>query len=137
MPTVNVYPDYFFKLLGRKYTHQELDDICFDFGIELETGIDDKNVPILKFEVAANRYDLLSVEGIAQAIGMYQGLKKHPNITLAFENPVETIKVTEATQGIRKFVVGAILRDVDLGENGYLSFIDFQDKMHQNIGRHR
>ena len=68
---------------------------------------------------------------------MYQGLKKHPNITLAFENPVETIKVTEATQGIRKFVVGAILRDVDLGENGYLSFIDFQDKMHQNIGRHR
>jgi len=71
MPTVNTYPEYFFKLLGRKYTYEELDDICFDFGIELEKGKDDNDIPILKFEVAANRYDLLSVEGIAQAIGMY------------------------------------------------------------------
>ena len=65
MPTVNIYPAYFFKLLGRTYTYEELDEICFDFGIELEEGKDDKDFKIYKFEVAANRYDLLSAEGIA------------------------------------------------------------------------
>jgi phenylalanyl-tRNA synthetase beta chain len=38
---------------------------------------------------------------------------------------------------VRKFVVGAILRDVHLDADIYASFIDLQDKLHQNIGRKR
>lgn len=74
---------------------KELDDLCFDFGIELEKGVNDDDVEIYKFEVAANRYDLLSVEGLALAIGVYLGLREHPNIKYSFEEPKETMTVTE------------------------------------------
>jgi phenylalanyl-tRNA synthetase beta chain len=38
---------------------------------------------------------------------------------------------------VRKFVVGAILRDIQMDADVYASFIDLQDKLHQNIGRKR
>jgi phenylalanyl-tRNA synthetase beta chain len=69
--------------------------------------------------------DLLSVEGLAIALGVYMGVKELPNVKFSFEEPKETIYVTEAVKGVRPYVVGAILRDVDLGEMGYKSFIDF------------
>ena len=38
---------------------------------------------------------------------------------------------------IRPFVVAAVLRDVKFNQDTYDSFIDFQDKLHQNICRKR
>ena len=34
-------------------------------------------------------------------------------------------------------MVGAVLRDINLDTDVYASFIDLQDKLHQNIGRKR
>ena len=41
------------------------------------------------------------------------------------------------TAQIRPFAVAAILREVTLDADRYASFIDLQDKLHQNIGRKR
>lgn len=38
---------------------------------------------------------------------------------------------------MRPHIVAAILRNVTLDQNAYDSFIDLQDKLHQNIGRKR
>lgn len=38
---------------------------------------------------------------------------------------------------IRGHIVAAILRDITLTQDSYNSFIDLQDKLHQNIGRKR
>lgn len=38
---------------------------------------------------------------------------------------------------MRKFVVGAVLRNIKLDKDVYASFIDLQDKLHQNLGRKR
>lgn len=38
---------------------------------------------------------------------------------------------------VRPFVVGAILRGITLTKESYDSFIDLQDKLHQNLGRKR
>jgi phenylalanyl-tRNA synthetase beta subunit len=40
------------------------------------------------------------------------------------------------TKGIRAFVVGAVLRDIEFDQVRYDSFIDLQDKLHQNLGRY-
>ena len=64
--------------------------MCFEFGLEMEQGdatemqmtrVDDKGTAIdistqqvYKLEVAANRYDLLCIEGIAQILRSYLGL---------------------------------------------------------------
>lgn len=45
--------------------------------------------------------------------------------------------ITEATKQIRPFAVAAVLRDVTFTKDSYNSFIDLQDKLHQNICRKR
>lgn len=41
------------------------------------------------------------------------------------------------TQSVRGFVVGAVLRNLKFTADSYASFIDLQDKLHQNIARKR
>lgn len=41
------------------------------------------------------------------------------------------------TASIRPYVVGAVLRNLHFTQDSYNSFIDLQDKLHQNICRRR
>ena len=61
-------------------------------------------------------------------------------------SPVYTLKpkianvvlnVDPATAKVRPFVVAAILRNVKFDQATYKSFIQLQDKLHQNIGKRR
>ena len=45
--------------------------------------------------------------------------------------------VKPETKQVREYVVGAILHDVKFDVQSYNSFIDLQDKLHQNICRRR
>uniref|UniRef100_A0A8C9LF28 Phenylalanine--tRNA ligase beta subunit B1 domain-containing protein n=1 Tax=Pavo cristatus TaxID=9049 RepID=A0A8C9LF28_PAVCR len=36
MPTVSVKRDLLFEALGRSYTDEEFNDLCFEFGLELD-----------------------------------------------------------------------------------------------------
>ena len=76
----------------------DFEDLCFQFGVELEHGsaeemqmnrvdgdgnaVDLSNEYVYKIEVAANRYDLLCVEGIASAFRVYLGLDTLPRFTV-------------------------------------------------------
>lgn len=85
MPTVAVDKADLYERLGRHYTTEEFDQLCFDFGIELDEDTTNEvneaikrgltaERPQLKIEIPANRYDLLCIEGIARALRMF--LKK-------------------------------------------------------------
>lgn len=89
MPTVSVERDELFKLLGKNYTQEEFEGLCFDFGIELdevtnehlanrkrEDGVENKI--IYKIDVPANRYDLLCIEGLARSLNIFLGREKLP-----------------------------------------------------------
>lgn len=113
----------------------------------------------LKNEVC--RYDLLCIEGIARALRIFLGLDKPPQYKLAYppggEGDLITTTVTEEvssslepevcvrptlhlvyqTQRIRPFFACAVLRNVKFNERSYESFIDLQDKLHQNLCRRR
>ena len=72
MPTISVNRDHLHKLLGHVYTEDEFDELCFDFGIELDEVTSEKeqilkeqgdcntsnasDAIIYKIEVPANRY---------------------------------------------------------------------------------
>ncbi|KAK6016762.1 phenylalanine--tRNA ligase, beta subunit, partial [Ostertagia ostertagi] len=63
---------------------------------------------------------------------------KSPNYKLKRPaGPLQQIIVTDKTAAVRPFVVGAILRNVTFDPDNYASFIDLQDKLHQNICRKR
>lgn len=73
---------------------EQFEDLCFEFGLEVEFGdglemnmaridaqgnnVDLSKTRVYKVEVPANRYDLLCLEGIAQALRSYLGVDKQP-----------------------------------------------------------
>ena len=81
MPKVNVLKKELFKFIGKEFTDEEFENLCFEFGMEVEWGLGAEiNMPridsegntvdlskeqIYTLEVGANRYDLLCLEGIA------------------------------------------------------------------------
>ncbi|KAL4810712.1 hypothetical protein BDV18DRAFT_127837 [Aspergillus unguis] len=148
MPTISVDKAALFKELGREYTTEEFDELCFEFGIELDEDTTDQDRPIvdgvqeppqLKIEIPANRYDLLCFEGIALMLNIFLGRKPLPNYKLAkpSSGELEKIIVKEDTTKIRPLVSGAILRNVTFDPARYESFIALQDKLHQNLARQR
>ena len=100
-------------------------------------NVDMANVEVYKVEVPANRYDLLCLEGIAMALKCYLNKATLPTYSVTKPATMEKITVKKETKEIRPFVVSAILRNIKFDVQSYNSFIDLQDKLHQNICRRR
>lgn len=155
MPTVGLKRDVLFSILGRSYTDDEFNDLCFDFGLELdevtseremiskEQGTDKaegfSDVIIFKIDVPANRYDLLCVEGLTRGLLIFQQKLEAPiyRMIQPTEDSIQQLIVRPSTAAVRPFAVAAVLRDITFTQDRYQSFIDLQDKLHQNIGRQR
>lgn len=89
MPTIAVDKAALFKELGREYTTDEFDELCFEFGIELDEDTsnstkpeDQAQPPQLKIEIPANRYDMLCFEGIAMNLKVFLEQQKLPKWSL-------------------------------------------------------
>jgi len=161
MPTLAVERDELFSNLNRTYTDKEFDELCFEFGVELDdvtsareeaiksagtSKLSKKQLSayssavIYKIDVPANRYDLLCVEGLGRAIRVFLGDAAAPvyEIVKNAGKEMEVMNVkTSTTSQIRPFVVCAILRDVTFDERRYQSFIELQDQLHRNLCRLR
>lgn len=131
-----------------RYTTLEFEDLCFEFGIELDEDTENDERPVvngvqeppqLKIEIPANRYDMLCFEGIALMLNIFRGKKPTPNFRLITpaSGALETITVHEDTMKVRPLVAGAILRNITFTQERYDSFIALQDKLHQNLARQR
>ena len=134
----------------------EFEDLCFQYGVEIEFGtaekmqmnrvsdsgaaIDISQEDVYKIEVAANRYDLLCLEGIAAAFKTYLDIDTLPRYAIknsVAEDKLHQIIVKPETKDVRPCVVACVLRDIEFDISSYNSFIDLQDKLHQNICRRR
>lgn len=147
MPTVNLIRDHLFESIGKQYTDEEFDELCFEFGVEVDdiltemvefTGDGTKAEHVIyKMDIPANRYDLLCLEGIARAIRVFLGKESPPVYRRITPAKREVMLVDKSTSPQRPFCVCAVLRNVTFDANRYKSFIDLQDKLHQNICRRR
>lgn len=148
MPTITVDKYDLYKALGKNFTTEEFEDLCFEFGIELDDDTENDDRPIvngqqappeLKIEIPANRYDMLCFEGIALMLNVFLQRTPIPNYRLV--NPpsgqLQTITVKEDTLKVRPLVAGAILRNLKFTQKSYNSFIALQDKLHANLARQR
>ncbi|VDC06286.1 unnamed protein product [Peniophora sp. CBMAI 1063] len=152
MPTVAVDKEDLWERLGQSFTTEEFDKLCFDFGIELDEDTTEEveaaikkglpaERPQLKIEIPANRYDLLCIEGISRALRVFLGKGDAPSYKLAYppggEKDLIEVQLTKETAQIRPYFASAVLRNVTFTQRSYDSFIDLQDKLHQNICRRR
>ncbi|TPX12261.1 uncharacterized protein E0L32_007147 [Thyridium curvatum] len=145
MPTIAVDKYELFKELGEQFTADTFQDLCFDFGIELDDDTEDDPArpkdqrPELKIEIPANRYDMLCFEGIALHLNIFRGRQGIPNYRVLDipEDKMQSITVHKETAEVRPYVAGAILRNLHFTQDTYDSFIGLQDKLHQNLARQR
>ncbi|KAI2639285.1 phenylalanyl-tRNA synthetase [Xylaria nigripes] len=145
MPTISVNKEEFFVALGKRFTSDEFQALCFDYGIELDEDTEDdpsrppEEKPQLKIEVPANRSDLLCFEGLARHLNIFRGEEPIPTYRVLDlpEDRMQCIVVQKETAKIRPFISGAILRGVKFTQDSYDSFISLQDKLHQNLARQR
>lgn len=139
MPIVSVLPGRLYELMGvNPMTQEELRQLLLQFGLELdevvEEEVEGKKVIRYKIEVPANRPDLLCVESIAVALKVYLG-GEHPNY--AIQPPQLTMNVDPSVDEVRPLIICATLRNVTFTPDSYQSFIDYQDKLHENLCRRR
>ena len=137
------------KADDRRYTTEEFEELCFEFGIELDEDTSNSERPVdangkqepaqLKIEIPANRYDMLCFEGIALMLNIFREKTPLPNYRLVVpkSGKLETITVHPDTARVRPYISGAILRNVTFTQESYDSFISLQDKLHQNLARQR
>ncbi|XP_040306284.1 phenylalanine--tRNA ligase beta subunit [Herpailurus yagouaroundi] len=154
MPTVSVKRDLLFRALGRTYTDEEFDELCFEFGLELDEITSEKeiiskeqgnekaegasDVVLYKIDVPANRYDLLCLEGLVRGLQVFKERIKAPVYKRVTPNgEIQKLIITEETARIRPYAVAAVLRNIKFTKDRYDSFIELQEKLHQNICRKR
>ncbi|KAK6465227.1 henylalanyl-tRNA synthetase beta chain (phenylalanine--tRNA ligase beta chain) [Scheffersomyces coipomensis] len=141
MPTIPVDKQDLYDLLGREYTTEEFDELCFEYGLELDEDTTDECVgderPQLKIEIPANRYDMLCIEGIAQALNEFLGRKEAPKYTFKPAKPEISLTIKQSSESIRQYAAAAILRNIKFDKRRYESFIALQDKLHSNLCRNR
>uniref|UniRef100_A0A8C4ZKA3 Phenylalanine--tRNA ligase beta subunit n=1 Tax=Gadus morhua TaxID=8049 RepID=A0A8C4ZKA3_GADMO len=154
MPTVSVKRDLLFQALGKTYTDEEFDELCFEFGLELDEITTEREqisreqgdckasgaseVVLYKIDVPANRYDLLCLEGIARGLQVFKDkcAPRYRRVSPASGEP-QRLLVTSETAAVRPHAVAAVLRDITFTQERYDSFIELQEKLHQNVCRKR
>ncbi|XP_029537255.1 phenylalanine--tRNA ligase beta subunit [Oncorhynchus nerka] len=155
MPTVSVKRDLLFHALGRTYTDEEFDELCFEFGLELDEITSEKDiisreqgdtkaegasdVILYKIDVPANRYDLLCLEGLVRGLQVFKQKMEAPRyrrVSPASSEP-QRLVITEETTAVRPHAVAAVLRNITFTQERYDSFIELQEKLHQNVCRKR
>lgn len=163
MPTLAVAKDYICSLLGKSYTDKEFDELCFEFGLELDDITSEKEMymreqgksananaapveapahlseeKLYKIDTPANRYDLLTAEGMACALKVFMGAMPLPKYTvLNAAKPLYKMTVERNVKNVRDYVVCAVLRNIKFNERSYNSFIDYQEKLHSGLARRR
>ncbi|KAI9735328.1 MAG: phenylalanine--tRNA ligase subunit beta [Claussenomyces sp. TS43310] len=148
MPTIGVDKAELFKALGQEYTTEQFEELCFEFGIELDEDTSNserptvngkQEAPQLKIEIPANRYDMLCFEGIALMLNIFRGRSPLPNYRLVTptNGKLEKLTIHKSTLDVRPYCSAAILRNITFTKESYESFIALQDKLHQNLARQR
>uniref|UniRef100_A0AAY5KNG4 Phenylalanine--tRNA ligase beta subunit n=1 Tax=Esox lucius TaxID=8010 RepID=A0AAY5KNG4_ESOLU len=160
MPTVSVKRDLLFHALGRTYSKKcyvfvykcacskhpfsnpviqtsEKDIISREQGDTKAEGASD--VILYKIDVPANRYDLLCLEGLVRGLQVFKEKMEAPRYRRVSPTSGEPqrLVITEETAAVRPHAVAAVLRNITFTQERYDSFIELQEKLHQNVCRKR
>ncbi|GAB1602273.1 phenylalanine--tRNA ligase beta subunit-like [Argonauta hians] len=154
MPTITINRNILFDSLGKFYTDEEFADLCFDFGLELDEVTSEKAMVakeqgdvqlssdlsdeiVYKIDIPANRYDLLCVEGLVRGLLVFLEKEEIPVYRKVESQHPQRLTISPSTAEVRPHCVAAVLRNITFDKARYNSFIDLQEKLHQNLCRKR
>jgi len=133
MPVVDVDPDELRALTGHEdKTDDELREDLFGLGLEFEGWTEDD---AFQLELAPDRLDRLSVEGVARSLRYHYGDDR--GVYVPETNDADWTIAVEGPPPERPYVTGAVVRGLDLDETVLDSLIQLQEKLHATMGRGR
>lgn len=138
MPALNVSKSELLNKLesnGIKISEEKLEETVFDFGVELDDIYEEEGKTLYKFDIPANRYDLLCFEGFCNAISSFLNFKKVRKCN--YEDFDKCFKIIKNDTNERKHIACAIIKNISFTDSSFDSFISYQDKLHSSLGRHR
>jgi phenylalanyl-tRNA synthetase beta chain len=122
----------FKKHLGRDVSREELDDILFDMGMELE-GLEGDE---LKIGITPDRVDMLSLHGCARALRAYMNL--HPGMPkYHVEHSSVKIFIDGSVESVRPYTVAAVVDGLNFTDEKIKEMIWVQEKLHSTFARGR
>ncbi len=131
MPSITVSYRDLCKLLGRRIGLKKLTRHLLMIGIDAEASGDE-----LKLEVAHNRPDLLSPEGVARVLKGFLGVEIGlPRYKLSAARV--TVEVDRSVKPIRPFIAAGVVTDVKLTDEIVASLMQVQEKLHTSLCRNR
>lgn len=140
MPTVKFNHSDLRKIqskFGIKYSREILDSFG-DIGCSVESNDDEE----IEIEIFPDRADLLSPGTLCHASRTFlHGQKSNPNLEIKPSGI--TIDVDPSLKDIRPVIYGAIVRNVDIGDNEddrnefIQTIMDHQEKLHFSLGKRR
>jgi phenylalanyl-tRNA synthetase beta chain len=130
MAVVEVELEELNRLTRRDLSREEVIDELFGLGVEFEGEGEDG----LQFEVVPDRPDRLSVEGLARSLRYQFGDDRGVHVPNIDESDY---KIRVEGVSARPYVVGAVVRNVDLSGGVLDSLIQLQEKLHSTLGRRR
>lgn len=134
MPTLVAEKGSMQDLLQMQVDDGWLENVLFDFGLELEDVFEEDGRTMYRIEIPANRYDLLCVEGLCYALRVFLSMERYEDARVE-EGPVV---VYRAGGEERPHIACAVVRGIRFADEGaYRRFIEYQDKLHLTIGRNR
>jgi phenylalanyl-tRNA synthetase beta chain len=132
MPTITISYRDLCKLLHRRVGLPKLRERLSMLGVEVDEVVGDE----LKLEIAHNRPDLLSTEGVARVLKGFLGIEVGlPSYKL--RNSGITVNVDPSTKKVRPYIVGGVVENVKLTDASVAQLMQIQDKLHEMLGRNR
>ena len=134
MPTLELKIERLERLVGKKLDIKELEYDLQWIGLDLE-DINEEEQKI-KVEYNPNRPDFSSPEGIARALkGYYEIELGLPSFEIILGN-IE-LNVDPSVNKVRPYIVGGVIRDIDLDEDEVGTLMTIQEHLHWAVGRDR
>ncbi len=127
---LNTTLEYLNSLIKKKLSLEELEDLLFKMGFELEDVKGDE----IAIEMTAERPDLLCPHGLARAINHYLGEKPKEYKT---KKSGYKVIVEDSVKKSRPFTVCAVVKNLKFNEDNLKEIIDFQEKLHTTFARGR
>ncbi|HHQ45039.1 MAG TPA: phenylalanine--tRNA ligase subunit beta [Candidatus Altiarchaeales archaeon] len=133
MPVVEYQLKDLLELMGAGYSERELSVAIPMMGTDL-AGIKDG---VITVEVFPNRPDILNIEGFARALKGFMGVEGGLARYGVSPSGMELLVEKKNVEGIRPFISAAIVKDLELSEDGVVSLMNVQEKLHITHGRNR
>ncbi|MEX0568099.1 MAG: phenylalanine--tRNA ligase subunit beta, partial [Candidatus Njordarchaeota archaeon] len=136
MPVLDTTLSRLQRYLNKKITIEELNDLLFRVGFELDSAKESQEDYELKIEITPDRPDCLSTIGLARHLRLYLGIEGPKKYTSTDVSEYK-IYVDPSVEKIRPYIAGFVVKNLSISETDLLELIWTQEKLHDTFCRNR